>query len=36
MAERFPAAKIEVYLLTPAFITQGGPECVAIQAIREL
>lgn len=36
MAERFPLARIEVYLLTPAFITQGGPECVAIQAIREL
>ena len=29
----FPEAKIEVCPLTPAFITQGGPGCVAIQLI---
>ena len=36
LKERFPGAKYEVHLLTPAFITQGGPGCVAIQAIRAL
>jgi len=36
LAARFPQAKLETYLLTPAFITQGGPECVAIQAIKAL
>ena len=30
----FPAAHIEVLPLSPAFITQGGPNCVAVQAIR--
>ncbi len=29
----FPTATIEVHALTPAFITQGGPGCVAIQII---
>lgn len=29
----FPAATIEVHALSPAFITQGGPGCVAIQII---
>ena len=33
--EKFPQAVVEVYPLTPAFITQGGPGCVAIQTIRE-
>ena len=36
LLERFPGVKMEVHLLTPAFITQGGPGCVAIQAIRAL
>lgn len=36
LAARFPLVKLEVHLLTPAFITQGGPGCVAIQAIRML
>ena len=35
LRELFPKAKLETFLLTPAFITQGGPGCVAIQAIRE-
>ena len=35
MGELFPGAKIDVFPLTPAFITQGGPGCIAIQAIRE-
>ena len=34
LAQRFPAAALEVYPLTPAFITQGGPNCVAVQVIR--
>ncbi len=28
-------ARVEILLLSPAFLTQGGPECVAIQAIKE-
>ena len=36
LRERFPSAKYEIHLLTPAFITQGGPGCVAVQAIRAL
>ena len=31
----FPEAHFESYVLTPAFITQGGPSCVSIQIIRE-
>lgn len=34
--ERFPAVKLEIHLLTPAFITQGGPGCVAVQAIKAM
>lgn len=30
----FPDTKIELFELTPAFITQGGPQCIAIQAIQ--
>lgn len=30
---RWPGAEVELYLLTPAFLTQGGPQCVAIQGI---
>lgn len=36
LAEQFPAAAYDVFPLTPAFITQGGPGCVAIQVIRAL
>lgn len=32
--ERFPSEKIVVMPLSPSFITQGGPKCVAIQAIK--
>ncbi len=28
-----PEAKYEIYPLTPAFITQGGPGCVAVQVV---
>ena len=30
-----PDASYEVYLLSPAFITQGGPNCVAVQVVEE-
>ena len=33
--ERFPNSEIELFYLSPAFITQGGPGCVAIQAIKK-
>ncbi|MBP1578201.1 MAG: DegV family protein [Oscillospiraceae bacterium] len=29
-----PDAVFEIYLLSPAFITQGGPDCVAVQIIK--
>lgn len=29
-----PDCKIELWNLSPAFITQGGPDCIAIQAIK--
>ena len=32
----FPETELAIYPLTPAFITQGGPGCVAIQAIKLL
>ena len=31
----FPDCVFEEYLLSPAFITQGGPGCVAVQVIKE-
>ncbi|MBR6575129.1 MAG: DegV family EDD domain-containing protein [Clostridia bacterium] len=30
----FPAARFDIHPLSPAFITQGGPNCVAVQVIR--
>ncbi|MBR5560558.1 MAG: DegV family protein [Clostridia bacterium] len=33
---QFPTAAYEIHPLTPAFITQGGPGCVAVQVIKEL
>ena len=30
-----PSATFEIHPLSPVFITQGGPSCVAIQAIHE-
>lgn len=35
LLKHFPAATLEIFPLTPVFITQGGPGCVAIQAIAE-
>ena len=34
--EKLGVTNTEVYILSPAFITQGGPLCVAIQAIKEI
>lgn len=36
LMELFPEIECEMYQLTPAFITQGGPGCVAIQSVRLL
>ena len=36
LCELFPRSNTEIHPLTPVFITQGGPGCVAIQAIREM
>jgi len=35
LQETFPACKFEVHPLSPAFITQGGPSCVAVQVVKE-
>lgn len=35
LKEAFPAAFFQVLPLSPVFITQGGPDCVAIQVIRD-
>jgi len=35
LRDAIPGAKLEILPLSPAFITQGGPECVAIQYIHE-
>lgn len=32
---KFPESEIEIILLTPAFTTQGGPGCVAIQCVKK-
>jgi len=36
LKEFFPGASFHVHLLTPAFITQGGPGCVAVQVVKSL
>ena len=35
LAEALPGALIEVVDLSPAFITQGGPDCLAVQYVME-
>ena len=35
LSEMFPEAVFEIYPLSPAFITQGGPGCFAVQYIHE-
>lgn len=34
LVKLFPDAVFEIHPLSPAFITQGGPNCVAVQVIR--
>ena len=34
ISEYFPNTQVELLDLSPAFITQGGPGCIAIQAIK--
>ncbi|MBR3841143.1 MAG: DegV family protein, partial [Erysipelotrichales bacterium] len=34
ISEHFPNTQVELLDLSPAFITQGGPGCIAIQAIK--
>lgn len=34
--DAFPGAEVHIYLLSPAFITQGGPSCVALQVMKKL
>ncbi len=34
MEAEFPGAVVHMYPLSPSFITQGGPGCVAVQAIQ--
>ena len=33
LSQAFPGAYLEILPLSPAFITQGGPECVAVQYV---
>ena len=35
LKEAFPEVAIELMTLSPAFVTQGGPSCVAVQIIHE-
>lgn len=35
MQEKFPKTEIELFDLSPVFITQGGPGCIAIQVIKK-
>ncbi len=35
-AEAFPELEIQILELSPAFVTQGGPQCVAIQYIERI
>lgn len=36
LAQVFPKAVFETQHLTPAFVTQGGPGCVAVQVIKSM
>lgn len=35
ITESFPKAEVKLYKLSPAFVTQGGPGCIAIQYIEK-
>ena len=34
LSENFPGAQIDIFPLSPAFITQGGPGCIAVQVVK--
>jgi len=34
LREKFLGAQIDIFPLSPAFITQGGPGCVAVQVVK--
>lgn len=34
LKERFPNSVFELFELGPAFITQGGPKCIAVQSVK--
>lgn len=34
LKEAFPDVVIELMTLSPAFVTQGGPSCVAVQIVK--
>ena len=36
LTKEFPDSKVEIVELTPAFTTQGGPRCVAIQSMIDI
>ena len=36
LKERFPNVVFELFELGPAFITQGGPKCIAVQSVKIL
>ncbi len=36
LTKEFPGSQVKVVLLTPAFTTQGGPRCVAIQSMIDI
>ena len=36
LAKEFPGCRMEIVDLTPAFTTQGGPRCVAIQSMIDI
>lgn len=36
LKKHFPTAIFEIHPLSPVFITQGGPGCVAVQVIRDI
>ena len=35
MQAAFPHTEIDVFELSPVFITQGGPGCIAVQVIKK-
>ncbi len=36
LKEAFPAIEVQIYPLSPVFVTQGGPACIAVQYIEKM